>query len=525
MPNIWPEDVKIMMIEKRVTTAKNTNEISHNYCLNYVQQTLREFQEQITRYQNELDMKQTDVDVTYWTPAITQAMENFVEQQGIKAHRLRIEGKLLLIKHEYKDRCLELAFQNENPNEYQVRVFTFLIYIPFCFFYRWEHFAILFIQLSKKWSIDKTLLDCNLGRLQKCAMMKGFYFSYPDLPFVLEFFLQMDVDVFHLKTCTFRRGQPRVFIDTHGQQSFEGIFTIDEQSIEGRYGLRPCHQNNCLCCQNQLGTIQFNPKQIHTFLNQYQAILNCPVVCSTSNIIYALTCVCGQKDYVAHTNLSFVDCLAYHRRETIRTVCEFLFGEINVELLDRIPKSEETKTNDENWLYRHSTRCSAVLELFLNNNPSYWCFVPVPMKLEIRSRIHTPSPPPQPLPAAAAAPPYTLQRQEELVQRLVDNVPKPLGYHEFTPAHVSEQKQFFKYCKDRHPITMNHVRFHQATIVAVLPVQSSALVRKFIESLFITHAECQLNRNGRLINQYFHQDYSVRGQWYRDLTDRRRPSP
>ncbi|CAF1450890.1 unnamed protein product [Adineta steineri] len=383
----------------------------------------------------------------------------------------------------------------------------------------------LYVQLSKKWSIDKTLLDCNLGRLQKCAMMKGFYFSYPDLPFVLEFFLQMDVDVFHLKTCTFRRGQPRVFIDTHGQQSFEGIFTIDEQSIEGRYGLRPCHQNNCLCCQNQLGTIQFNPKQIHTFLNQYQAILNCPVVCSTSNIIYALTCVCGQKDYVAHTNLSFVDCLAYHRRETIRTVCEFLFGEINVELLDRIPKSEETKTNDENWLYRHSTRCSAVLELFLNNNPSYWCFVPVPMKLEIRSRIHTPSPPPQPLPAAAAAPPYTLQRQEELVQRLVDNVPKPLGYHEFTPAHVSEQKQFFKYCKDRHPITMNHVRFHQATIVAVLPVQSSALVRKFIESLFITHAECQLNRNGRLINQYFHQDYSVRGQWYRGLTDRRRPSP
>ncbi|CAF4145563.1 unnamed protein product [Adineta steineri] len=63
------------------------------------------------------------------------------------------------------------------------------------------------------------------------------------------------------------------------------------------------------------------------------------------------------------------------------------------------------------------------------------------------------------------------------------------------------------------------------TIVAVLPDQSSALVRQFIESLFITHAECQLNRNGRLINQYFHQDYSVRGQWYRGLTDRRRPSP
>ncbi|CAF4337362.1 unnamed protein product, partial [Adineta steineri] len=212
----------------------------------------------------------------------------------------------------------------------------------------------------------------------------------------------------------------------------------------------------------------------------------------------------------------------YHRPEIIRTICEFLFGEINVELLDRIPKSEETKTNDENWLYRHSARCPAVLELFLNNNPSYWCFVPVPMKREMRSRIHTPSPPP---PLLAAAAPFSIQRQDIMVQRLADNVPKPMGDYEFTPEHVSEQKQFFKYCKDRHPINMHHLRFHQATIVAVLPDQSSALVRQFIESLFITHAECQLNRNGRLTNQYFPQDYSNRGQWYRGLTDRRRPSP
>ncbi|CAF4355203.1 unnamed protein product [Adineta steineri] len=66
-----------------------------------------------------------------------------------------------------------------------------------------------------------------------------------------------------------------------------------------------------------------------------------------------------------------VVCLAYHRREIVRTIYEFLFSEINVELLDRISKSEETKTNDENWLYRHSARCPSVLELFLNNNPSY----------------------------------------------------------------------------------------------------------------------------------------------------------
>ena len=136
----------------------------------------------------------------------------------------------------------------------------------------------MYVRLSKQWHIDIPILDYNLARLHECATRHGFHFSFTDLPLALEFFLQMDVDLFHLKTCAFRQGQPRIYIDNNGQQCTEGIFTIDRQSIEGRYGLTPCNRNNCTCCKNQSISVQINPKQIHSFLNRYQAILNCPVV-------------------------------------------------------------------------------------------------------------------------------------------------------------------------------------------------------------------------------------------------------
>ena len=136
----------------------------------------------------------------------------------------------------------------------------------------------MYVQLSKKWHIEKPILDYNLARLQQCALQNGFQFSINDLPLALEFYLQTDVDFFHLKTCAFRRGQPRVIVDNHGQRTNEGIFTMDRQFIEGRYGLMTCDDNSCFCCKNQSGFVQFSLKQIHHFLNHYQAILNCPVV-------------------------------------------------------------------------------------------------------------------------------------------------------------------------------------------------------------------------------------------------------
>ena len=85
----------------------------------------------------------------------------------------------------------------------------------------------MYTNLSKLWHIDIPILDYNLALLEQCATRHGIHFSLTDLPLALEFFLQMDVDLFHLKTCVFRQGQLRIYIDNNGQQCSEGIFTID----------------------------------------------------------------------------------------------------------------------------------------------------------------------------------------------------------------------------------------------------------------------------------------------------------
>jgi hypothetical protein len=130
----------------------------------------------------------------------------------------------------------------------------------------------VYLKLSQEWHIDIPILDHNLARLRQLATKYGFYFTDLDLPIALEFFLQMDIDVFDLKTCSFRQSKP------YGT----GIFTGPEHSIKGRYDFVPCHGNNCFCCAHDplaLSSIQFSTNQIHTFCNQYRAILNCPVVC------------------------------------------------------------------------------------------------------------------------------------------------------------------------------------------------------------------------------------------------------
>ncbi len=144
--------------------------------------------------------------------------------------------------------------------------------------YMLTFYSNIYVKLSQQWHIDIPILDYNLARLRQIEMDNNFQFYFNDIPVALEFFLQMDVDLFHLKTCLFRQAQPRLITDKNGQKSYEGIFTIDEQSIEGRYGMKPCNRTSCLCCRRRSFNVQFIQKQIHCFLNQYKAILNGPVV-------------------------------------------------------------------------------------------------------------------------------------------------------------------------------------------------------------------------------------------------------
>ena len=82
--------------------------------------------------------------------------------------------------------------------------------------------------------------------------------------------------MFFLKTCSFNNVQPRLF----DNRFREGLFCID--TPEPRFSITPCDSKYCLCCHpsdpKQKLAIPFSLPHIHRFVNQYEAILNCPAV-------------------------------------------------------------------------------------------------------------------------------------------------------------------------------------------------------------------------------------------------------
>ena len=77
-----------------------------------------------------------------------------------------------------------------------------------------------------------------------------------------------------MKTCEFRGAKPRCFDDEKGNVA-EGI--VCEAPPKARYAMVACHGKNCFLCQSS-SAVQFTSNQSHTFVNQYEAILNCHAV-------------------------------------------------------------------------------------------------------------------------------------------------------------------------------------------------------------------------------------------------------
>lgn len=91
------------------------------------------------------------------------------------------------------------------------------------------------------------------------------------------------VELFYMKTCSFRGAQPNR--SSHQQ----GLFSVNEPEI--RYGMVACRHHTCPFCfpskkllnirirqQQYEPVVQFSAAQKHRFINGYEAILNCPTV-------------------------------------------------------------------------------------------------------------------------------------------------------------------------------------------------------------------------------------------------------
>ncbi|CAF4165362.1 unnamed protein product, partial [Rotaria sordida] len=366
-----------------------------------------------------------------------------------------------------------------------------------------EKYHIFFGDLLERLKADMTILDYNYTRLNQYLRMLVYEqirvlhlrlheiqrIDEKEYPVALKFFLQFDVNMFNMKTCSFRYTRPRTLN--------EGLFCIREP--DARYELAAC------------GNFGFQARK-HTFLNGYQAILNCSVSCHTRNIIYALTCPCGKHDYIGVTTQSLHDRLRKHREHGNRIMDECLLREENIKSKHRMK------------LYQHSARCPVAMQFFLDANPQYWRFVP--MTLEESTR-----------PEQQMVTPYTFSeefswtiRSKEDTKVYVDAVPKPPKGLTFFNRQIMLQTRYFHKTRDK-TLPNQDIDLYDATILAVLPETCSDMFRFTIESLFITYAETNLNSIGNVLNANQNGDHYpmndpwlVRGsEWCPGLL--RRPQP
>lgn len=197
----------------------------------------------------------------------------------------------LLTSHE-RQRRLPQAYSEAVQAKFNPAVMAFFDMEEMSFIYTiFAHHLSIFYG---KWDVDMSILDYNLVRLHKClnqvlAMMNIEPIIIPFTPnewsTALEFYLQIDVDLFYMKTCSFRGAALDDEIPIHSTPNDDRhIFCQDTPT--SIFGLLPCNLETCLCCHPRddlthrqiQPAVQFSINHIHRFLNKYQTILNCPAV-------------------------------------------------------------------------------------------------------------------------------------------------------------------------------------------------------------------------------------------------------
>ena len=160
---------------------------------------------------------------------------------------------------------------------------------------------------------------------------------------------------------------------------------------------------------------------------------------------------------------------------------------------------------------------------------------------EADSRLDVTAPP---LRRTRARPRWLDETIEPDAKNLVDGLPEPPMSYVFTERQRYDQLRFFEQPREEFispPMDLN-VDLYDATIIVVcryfqnlqdstsclvfsflVPDRCSDLLRQLILSLLITHADCHLNKTGRLVNENSYRPHPVRGQWCANLV--RRPPP
>ncbi|CAF2077940.1 unnamed protein product [Rotaria magnacalcarata] len=354
-------------------------------------------------------------------------------------------------------------------------------------------------ELSTRLQVNESIIICNANRLRViCDRLLELHEYFrrrvlerPDvalkeptlnskkMSLILEFFLQIDVDVFYMKTCRFRDAEPC--------PSIQGLFCNDE-SPKTRYSMVPCGTTNCPCCHS------IENSSSHRFVNGYTTYLNCPATCTTSNIVFVMTCPCGQYEFLDSTSGTLVDALRHHRLVCNQMIHSYLTGSALYHQMMTTSEQYQHYIMREMRLYEHSAHCPVALQLFLDRNPNYWCFIPMledetHKEDDLYARI---------IEATRSEIILMLAVDTEHQRKIIDllcHVPLSSTRSKFSCVQKHEQRLFFDRFLTSPVDELPYIEtdLYQMKIIAVLPTDESIILRYLIETLFIIHCETKLN--------------------------------
>ncbi|CAF1266381.1 unnamed protein product [Rotaria sordida] len=316
-------------------------------------------------------------------------------------------------------------------------------------------------ELASRLQVGKSIITFNAQQLRSiCHTLLVFHESFrryvlcksdvalkeptlnsKQMAIALEFYLQIDVDLFYMKTCSFRGAEPR--------SKIEGLF-CGRDELQARYTLTPCGNLFCLCCHplnshkktQKWSVVDFNSSSMHRFVNGYTTYLNCPATCTTSNIIYAMTCPCGHYDYIDSTAKTLADVMAHHREHGNRIIHEKLTGSPLFRGSQIDPDERENEMANQMRLYQHSARCAGALRSFLDCNPMYWCFIPLPWDEAVTENAAN-RPKPSTTDPNLDAVIATTAVDNRRVANYLDNVLLPPTSYTFSFRQLKQQRLFF----------------------------------------------------------------------------------
>lgn len=363
-----------------------------------------------------------------------------------------------------------------------------------------------FSSILERFKLDLSILDHNYfrlyhfmhlfcsSRIRQIGQEKCQDDLYPladvEIPQLFEFYLQMDVDLFYMKTCSYRGAQPRSI--------HEGIFCLEPPQC--LYAMSKCNQCElCTPLNSNVSSVLFEHFSKHRFVNGYESILNCPVDCNTKNFIYVLTCPCNQFDYICETKFTLGRRLQDHHQLVNNLICKLILGKENFKTL---PFNKEVTSlllrKETMQLYQHTSQCSIAIQLFLDANPSYWPFIPMTTAEANQATTDI----------------FYTNRNESLT-KFLNNIPVPPHGFKFSKRQIEQQSQWFQ--KNQMVTSINdHVNIYQAAIIAVLPPNTSDLLRHMVHALFVTHTEAKLNTLGHVFD--FPEYHTIRtGVWCANL--------